>query len=276
MAPDLDVRPIRVGIVGCGRIADAHVEQARAVGAEVVAVCDREPLMARQLADRLGIEHRHDDLAAMLAAHDLDVVHITTPPAPHPELVATAVDAGCHVFVEKPIAVDAVAAGQIVDRARRAGPSPGRQPLVRPRGADRSSSTGWWATVALGDLVHVESVLGYDLGGDYGLAAMTDGGHWVHDLPGKLVHNVLDHVVSPHRPADARRRPDGPDRRRPTPPGRRRPDAGRPGRRGPVPRVGRRGRRHTGWSVATPDRSPTSCGCTAPSARFGSTTSGER
>lgn len=59
---------LRVGIIGCGKIADGHVEQIRAIGrGEVVAVCDREPLMAEQLAVRMKIPGRYDDAAEMLS-----------------------------------------------------------------------------------------------------------------------------------------------------------------------------------------------------------------
>ena len=47
---------LKVAIVGCGKIADAHVEEARKIpGVEVVAVCDQEPIMAEQLAVRYAI-----------------------------------------------------------------------------------------------------------------------------------------------------------------------------------------------------------------------------
>ena len=52
------------------------------------------------------------------------------------------------------------------------------------------------ANGALGDPVHVESFYGYDLGGRFGQALVTDQNHWVHNLPGKLFHNVLDHAIS--------------------------------------------------------------------------------
>ena len=187
---------LRVGIVGCGKIADAHVEQLRAVGgADVVALCDSELLMARQLGVRFGIEARYSDFESMLREQRLDVVHITTPPASHVELSRTALRAGCHVFLEKPVALDAAAAGTILDEALR---------------ADRKLTVNYWYNFdppgttllewvregVLGDAVHVESVLGYDLSGDYGAAVLGDPGHWVHRLPGKLFHNVLDHLVS--------------------------------------------------------------------------------
>jgi len=49
---------------------------------------------------------------------------------------------------------------------------------------------------ALGEVVHIESHLGYNLAGAFGQALMADPEHWVHNLPGKLFQNNLDHLVN--------------------------------------------------------------------------------
>jgi len=187
---------LRIGIVGCGKIADGHVEQIRATGrGDVVAVCDREPLMVEQLAERMRIPGRHTDLATMLADERLDVVHVATPPDSHLPIARQAMEAGCHVFMEKPFALTADEAAAILDCARANGrrvsvnylynfETPGLE-LAELLEAGR-----------LGDIVHLDTHYGYNLSGDYGLAVMGDPGHWVHRLPGKLFHNVLDHVLA--------------------------------------------------------------------------------
>lgn len=187
---------LRIGIVGCGKIADGHVEQVRACGrGEVVAVCDREPLMAEQLRVRLNIPNGYTDLAEMLGKERLDVVHIATPPDSHVAIGRMALAAGCHVFVEKPFALDERQAREILDGAAAANKrvcvnylynfeTPG---LELERLIDRG---------ALGEIVHLETNYGYNLSGDYGVAVMADPAHWVHRLPGKLFHNVLDHVLA--------------------------------------------------------------------------------
>ena len=75
---------LRIGIVGCGKIADQH---ALAIGripdCQIVAVCDRELLMARQLAERFGNPQCFSDVGLMLKSVTPDVVHITTPPQSH-------------------------------------------------------------------------------------------------------------------------------------------------------------------------------------------------
>src|SRR5512138_2140265 len=96
---------IKVALVGCGKIADGHVEEIQKMPerAQVVAVCDRERLMAEQLATRYAIPQYYDDFHRMLATERPDVVHITTPPSSHVALTRASVDAGCHVYVEKPL-----------------------------------------------------------------------------------------------------------------------------------------------------------------------------
>jgi len=72
---------LKIAIVGCGKIADAHVEEiAKISTARLVAVCDLEPIMAEQLAMRYQVPHWYSDVQAMLDAEKPDVVHITTPP----------------------------------------------------------------------------------------------------------------------------------------------------------------------------------------------------
>src|SRR6185436_2704961 len=78
---------LRVAIVGCGKIADAHAAQIRRIaGCEIVGVCDREPLMARQLYERFPIKAHFGDVSELLACARPDVVHITTAPESHFDL----------------------------------------------------------------------------------------------------------------------------------------------------------------------------------------------
>jgi predicted dehydrogenase len=49
---------------------------------------------------------------------------------------------------------------------------------------------------ALGEIVHVDSVFGYDLSTGYGAAFLNNANHWIYGLPGQLLYNVLDHIVN--------------------------------------------------------------------------------
>jgi predicted dehydrogenase len=186
---------LKVAIVGCGKIADAHVEEiAKLKTGRVVAVCDLEMIMAEQLATRYGLPRFYDDLERLLDVEKPDVLHVTTPPQSHVSLVAQAVDAGCHVYVEKPVALTFKDAKEIVSRVE---------------GANKKMTVGlayYFDPIAvamrglaqervLGDIVHVESFFGYDLAGDFGRSVLGNAKHWVHGLPGKLFQNNLDHPL---------------------------------------------------------------------------------
>ena len=94
---------LKVAIVGCGKIADAHASQIRRIaGCEIVGVCDKEPLMARQLYERFPIRRYFSEVADLLREARPDVIHITTPPESHYDLARLCLEHGCHVYVEKP------------------------------------------------------------------------------------------------------------------------------------------------------------------------------
>src|SRR5438105_1857098 len=112
------VSMLKVAIVGCGKIADAHARWIQRIGgSEIVGVCDREPLMAQQLCERLAIERHFDDLEALLSETRPDVVHVTTPPTSHYDVATKCLDHGCHVYVEKPFTVNHAEALKLVASA---------------------------------------------------------------------------------------------------------------------------------------------------------------
>jgi predicted dehydrogenase len=187
---------LSVGIIGCGKIADGHVEQIRATGvAEVAAICDAEPLMAEQLGLRMGIARRYSRAEEMLDSVPLDVVHIATPPASHLSLATLCLEAGKHVFIEKPFALNARDAANIIGLGAAARRRIGVNYLYNYE-FPMLELRALLAADAIGSPVTLDTTYGYDLNGDYGIAALRDATHWVHRLPGKLFHNVLDHVLS--------------------------------------------------------------------------------
>jgi predicted dehydrogenase len=187
---------LKIAIVGCGKIADGHIEEIQKMpdAARVVAVADLELLMAEQIATRYGIPAFYDDLERLLATERPDVVHITTPPQSHLALARMAIDAGAHVYVEKPLTLSYADSRRLVDLARAA-----RKQLTIGYAyyfdPPLASLRELCARGVLGDPVHVESFLGYSLSSPFGKAVLADGDHWVHRMPGKLFQNNLDHVL---------------------------------------------------------------------------------
>jgi len=187
---------LNVGIIGCGKIADGHIEEIQKLGcARVLAVCDLEPILAEQLALRYSVPHWYTDFDHMLSEHRLDVIHIATPPHSHLALAQKAAQAGCHVFLEKPLALNATDGRHLIERLRQSG---------------RKMTINYWynfetpalalkefvANGNLGDPIHIESYYGYDLAGGFGQALLSDDRHWVHQMPGKLFQNIIDHAIN--------------------------------------------------------------------------------
>lgn len=98
----------KVGIIGTGGIADAHIAGYLAFpeDCEITALADVVPGKAAQKAADLGLVGAvaFDDPLHMLAQADLDLVSIATPPSTHAALAIAALDAGIDVLVEKPMA----------------------------------------------------------------------------------------------------------------------------------------------------------------------------
>lgn len=97
----------RIGVVGLGWVAGAHIEAFRQVqGARVTAVCSRRPQDEAALERRFGLPLKaYQDYQAMLADPDLDVIDICTPHPLHPEQAIAAAQAGKHLIIEKPLAI---------------------------------------------------------------------------------------------------------------------------------------------------------------------------
>jgi predicted dehydrogenase len=189
---------LRVALVGCGKIADAHAAQIQRIrGCSIVAVCDREKLMARQLAERFAVRRHYDDLDRLLEEARPHVVHITTPPQSHFELARRCLDQGCHVYLEKPFTQDGQEAEDLVSLAERRG----LKVTVGHDGQFSPVARRMRALVREGYVgdgpVHVESYYGYDLGDvTYARAFLGDKDHWVRRLPGGLFQNVISHGLA--------------------------------------------------------------------------------
>jgi len=187
---------LRVAVVGCGQISDGHVSEiAKIPCAEVVAVCDKEGIMAEQLALRFGIPRWYDDFELLLEETHPDVVHICTPPASHLPLAKASVDAGCHVYVEKPLALNFQDTDELLRYVEAKGKklTIGHNSEFDPPSEEMRELVGQGV---LGAAVHVESWFGYSLAGPFGKAIMSSPEHWVHKLPGKLFHNNINHMLN--------------------------------------------------------------------------------
>ena len=119
----MSAQPLRIGIAGLGRMGQRHAEQLalRTRGARLVAACspniDEHGWARAQLG--LGACALYADYAAMLRDPQVQAVVIATPTTLHAEQTIAALQAGKHVFVEKPLALDVATCESVEAEARQ-------------------------------------------------------------------------------------------------------------------------------------------------------------
>jgi predicted dehydrogenase len=122
----MSVNVVGIGIIGGGGIAQgAHLPAYKKLSDEgkvkIVAVADANPETAKTAAEKFGIELQFTDYREMLKLDTIDAVDICTPNFLHAKPTVDALNAGKHVLVEKPIALNAVEGQSMVDAARKNG-----------------------------------------------------------------------------------------------------------------------------------------------------------
>jgi len=114
--------PVRWGILGTGGIASTFVTDLRLSDFGVAtAVGSRSRGSADRFAEEFGIGNRHASYESLVADPDVDVVYVATPHPMHRDNAILALREGKHVLVEKPFAMNAVEAREIVQVARERG-----------------------------------------------------------------------------------------------------------------------------------------------------------
>lgn len=189
---------LKVAIVGCGKIADDHAEQiARIQDCQIVGVCDREPLMARQLAQRFPVKEHFQNLDDLLTDARPDVVHITTPPQSHFSIAKCCLEAGCHVYVEKPFTLYEHEARELIAFADVRGLKVTAGHDDQFRHSARLMREHVQAGYLGGPPIHMESYFCYELGhSGFAGALLNDKNYWVRKLPGGLLHNIISHGIA--------------------------------------------------------------------------------
>ena len=101
----IEDRRVRFAVVGCGRISDRHFEaiKAHADRAQLVAVCDTDPIALKATAAKLEVPG-FESIEQLLATSDADVVTLCTPSGLHPSQAVQLARGGRHVVTEKPMA----------------------------------------------------------------------------------------------------------------------------------------------------------------------------
>lgn len=116
-------RSIRVGLVGCGAQGRAHLAALRGLDGDLVTVtglCDLDESRLAVVAPDWPEARTSRDFTGLLAHEDLDLVFLCTMPNSHARIAVAALQAGAHVLIEKPMAMNAVEAETILDVAEQA------------------------------------------------------------------------------------------------------------------------------------------------------------
>lgn len=116
------VRPLRWGVIGCGDIANSFVSALHShTPQRVTAVASRTPGKAEAFAHTRGVAAFHESYDELVARKDVDVVYIATTNQFHLPNALSAIAAGKHVLVEKPLTINASEARELFAAAQSAG-----------------------------------------------------------------------------------------------------------------------------------------------------------
>jgi predicted dehydrogenase len=204
---------IRTGVIGCGSVSHAYLPQlTKSPFVEVVSLCDIKPQRARKQAEKFKVAHHYPNIDAMLAGVPFDFLVDLTDMQQHEHLNRRGLEAGKHVWSEKPIA-NTLAAGQELLRLAR-------QRKLRLWGAPIAVQSPQFAFMAkqlaagkLGPVAAAHAEYGHE-GPDWSAFFYEKGGGSMPDLavynmtsltgllgPAKAVTAMLS-IVTPERTVD--------------------------------------------------------------------------
>ena len=185
-------RRVRVGIVGCGKIAINHAKALQANGlVDLVSCCDVDAQRAAAFASRFGIPHSSGDLGALLGA-GVDAVTVCSPHPAHEAAVLAAADAGVHVLCEKPIAITLEESDRMIAATDAAGVAFGA--LFQRR---------FWAAAQRARAAVADGKLGVPVFGSVSLKLGRDAayfqadpwrGTWAADGGGVLINQAIHYI----------------------------------------------------------------------------------
>jgi predicted dehydrogenase len=184
---------VKIGIVGCGFITRAtHIPNILKVkDAEITAICDVNKETAETVARELKLKKSYTDFTQMLAGEKLDAVDICTSINTHAPLAIQALEAGVHVLVEKPMAINGKEADAALAAAKKSGLNLCviHNMLFLPA-VEKIKSIIKKGT--LGELIRVVIVQSTPPQ-DY--PPVLNPNHWYHKLPGGIFGDNLPHPI---------------------------------------------------------------------------------
>ena len=183
---------LRVGIVGCGGVTQqVHIPGLLKLKNKVIlqALCDKSEALAKEIAAKYHVPNAYPELSDMLVAEDLDIVDVCTPPQVHAPIAVEALEYGCHVMIEKPMALKTSDCDEIINAEKKAGKKLcviHNQLFTSPfRKARKLVADG-----AIGEFIGMRL-----FHSDPREAMIMRQDPWLHKLPGGLIGETAPHPV---------------------------------------------------------------------------------
>jgi predicted dehydrogenase len=183
---------LKVGIVGCGFIAQKrHIPSLMRLKKDVSlsAVCDLNYELARNVSNRFGRPNIYSDLQNMLSKEHLDVVDVCTPPSIHAPVAVEAMEAGCDVLLEKPMATSTSDCDKMIQTSQKYGVKLSvvhnqrfYPPFLQAQQLVKDGAIGRLTGMRVLILTKREEY-------------MTHENHWVHRLPGGAISESGPHAA---------------------------------------------------------------------------------
>jgi predicted dehydrogenase len=186
------VTKVKAAIIGAGLIAGKkHIPAFMKLKSKVdlAAICDLNQEGAQKLASRFGVPRVYVDMGEMIEKEKPDLVDICTPPQTHVKLAVEAMKRGCHVLIEKPMALTVEECDRIVEASRQYGVKVcvGHSDLFYYPFMEAQEMV---ANGAIGEFRGMRIFLSTPT--DY-MTSQKD--HWAHKLPGGVIGETGPHVV---------------------------------------------------------------------------------
>jgi nucleoside-diphosphate-sugar epimerase/predicted dehydrogenase len=188
---------MKIGIIGSGQIAQIHgpliIKQP---AAQIVGIADKDLTRARSLASKLKTVHVYQDAEMMIKEQKPDIVHVLTPPQYHASLSIMAMNHGCHVLVEKPMALNMADAEKMINVAKQNGVRLCvNHNIIYDKTVQKAIKLV--SLGAIGELVTVEAYFLYDARRNP--AILEDGSefwHWLYRLNGGPLEDLMPHMAA--------------------------------------------------------------------------------
>jgi predicted dehydrogenase len=186
------MKKLKVAVVGCGLIAKArHIPGYKRMkkSVDLCAVCDLNEKIAKETARDCHIPQAYSNVSEMLSKEDLDIVDICVPPQVHAPVAVEAMENGCQVLMEKPMALKTSDCDRMIDASRKhkvklciIHNELFHPPVLKAR---KLVATGF-----IGDFIGMRIFRSTPFDD---MMSLKD--HWIHKLPGGVIGETGPHMA---------------------------------------------------------------------------------